>query len=33
MDWIDLVQDMDQWVTFVNGNEHTGSVQCWEVHE
>jgi hypothetical protein len=33
MDWIDLAQDTDLWVASGSGNEPTGSVQCWEVHE
>jgi hypothetical protein len=34
MDWIDLAQDRDQWGgSCEHGNEHTGSIKCWEVLE
>jgi hypothetical protein len=33
MDWIDLVQDRDQWRALVNGNEPSGSIKRWEVLE
>jgi hypothetical protein len=32
MDRIDLAQDRDQWRALCeNGNEHSGSIKCWEV--
>jgi hypothetical protein len=31
-DWIDLVQDRDQWTALVK-NESSGSIKCWEVLE
>jgi hypothetical protein len=32
MDWIDLVQDRDRVASqFECGNEHSGSMKCWEI--
>jgi hypothetical protein len=31
MDWINLVQDRDQWRALVNSNEPLGSIKCWEI--
>jgi hypothetical protein len=33
MDWIDLHQDRDQWMTYEHGNEPSSSVTCWEILE
>jgi general stress protein YciG len=34
MDWIDLAQDRDQRRDLgKHGNEHSGSIKCWEVLE
>jgi hypothetical protein len=34
MDWIDLAQNRNQWRALVNnGNQHSGSIKCWEVVE
>jgi hypothetical protein len=34
MDWIDLVQERDQWRgSCEHGNESSGSIKCWEVFE
>jgi hypothetical protein len=34
MDWIDLAQDMDQWVGYCeHSNEHSGATKCWEILE
>jgi hypothetical protein len=34
IDWIDLVQDMNQWRgSCEHGNEPSGSIKCWEIFE
>jgi hypothetical protein len=34
MDWINLARDRDQWEgSCEHGNEPSGSIKCWEVHE
>jgi hypothetical protein len=34
MDWIDLTQDRDQWEgSYKHGDEHSGSIKCWEFIE
>jgi hypothetical protein len=33
MDWIDLAQDRNQWMTCEHGNEPSGSIKYWEVLE
>jgi hypothetical protein len=34
MDWIDLVEDRDQWEGFCeDGNKPSSSLKCWEVLE
>jgi hypothetical protein len=34
MDWIDLDQNRDQWKgSCEHGNEPSGSIKCWEIHE
>jgi hypothetical protein len=34
MDWIDLVQDRDQWEgSCEHGNEHSGSIKCHKILE
>jgi hypothetical protein len=30
LDWIDLVQDRDQWRAFMKTNEPSGSIKYWE---
>jgi hypothetical protein len=33
-DWIHLAQDRGQWRALVKqGNEHSGSIKCWEILE
>jgi hypothetical protein len=34
MDWIDLAEDGNQWEGCCeHGNEHSGSIKCWEIRE
>jgi hypothetical protein len=30
VDWIDLIQDRDQWRALVSTVKHSGSIKCWE---
>jgi hypothetical protein len=33
VDWIGLAQDNETWRTFVNSDEPSGSIKCWETIE